>query len=226
MYKLKELPKEERPRERLLTYGASTLSNEELLAIILKTGTKSMSVKELANQILVQIGDIKNLKNISYQKISSISGIGESKACSLLAIGEIAKRITREVTSLKNIAIKNTEIAFQYFRDLLGDKKQEYFYCIYLDNKKKVLDTKLLFMGTLNQSIVHPREVFKEAYLLSASAIICAHNHPSGNIEPSLEDIELTKRLSSIGVLMGIKLIDHLIIGSESYYSFLENNLL
>ena len=226
MYKLKELPKEERPRERMITYGASSLSNEELLAIVLKTGTKSMPVKELASKILVEIGDIKNLRNINYQKISSISGIGDAKACSMLAISELAKRMTREVPSLKNISIRNTEIAFRYFKDLLEDKKQEYFYCIYLDNKKKVLDTKLLFIGTLNQSIVHPREVFKEAYLLSASALICAHNHPSGNVEPSLEDIELTKRLSSVGMIMGIKVVDHLIIGRDKYYSFLENNLL
>lgn len=226
MYKLKEIPKEERPRERLINYGKESLSNEELLAIILKTGTKNISVKELASKILVKIGDIKNFSSMNYQMLRSIPGIGTAKACSLLAVIELSKRISRSYETLNNVSIKSTEIAFEYFKNIFEDKKQEYFYCIYLDNKKKVIETKLLFMGTLNQSIVHPREVFKEAYLLSASSIICIHNHPSGNVQPSREDIELTKRLSSIGMLMGIKLVDHLIIGSDEYFSFLENNLL
>ena len=226
MYKLKEIPKEERPRERLINYGKESLSNEELLAIILKTGTKNISVKELASKILVKIGDIKNFSSMNYQMLRSIPGIGSAKACSLLAVIELSKRMSRSHETLNNVSIKNTEVAFGYFRNIFEDKKQEYFYCIYLDNKKKVIETKLLFMGTLNQSIVHPREVFKEAYLLSASSIICIHNHPSGNVQPSREDIELTKRLSSIGMLMGIKLVDHLIIGSDEYFSFLENNLL
>ena len=226
MYKLKEMPREERPRERLINYGKESLSNEELLAIILKTGTKDKSVKELANSLLVKIGDIKNLVSINYQMLVSFSGIGSAKACSLLAVVELARRMNRRIDSLNNIAIKNTSIAFEYFQDIFKDKKQEFFYCVYLDNQKKVIDTKLLFIGTLNQSIVHPREVFKEAYLLSASSIICIHNHPSGNVNPSKEDIELTKRLFSVGMLMGIKLVDHLIIGSEQYFSFLENNLL
>ena len=226
MYKLKEIPKEERPRERLINYGKESLSNEELLAIIIKTGTKNISVKELASKILVKIGDIKNLSSMNYQMLRSIPGIGDAKACELLSVIELSKRMSRSYETLNNVQIKSTEIAFRYFRNIFEDKKQEHFYCVYLDNKKKVIETKLLFMGTLNQSIVHPREVFKEAYLLSASSIICIHNHPSGNVQPSKDDIELTKRLSSIGMLMGIKLIDHLIIGSTEYFSFLENSLL
>ena len=226
MYKLKEIPKEERPRERLMIHGAGSLSDEELLAIILKTGTKASSVKELARALLIKIGNIRNFGSLNYQMLSSVPGVGSAKACSLLAIIEISKRMNQERKSLKNVSIKNTEIAFRYFKDIFQDKKQEYFYCIYLDNKKKVIETKLLFIGTLNQSIVHPREVFKEAYLLSASCLICIHNHPSGNVTPSKEDIELTKRIASIGLLMGIKLVDHLIIGIDEYFSFLENNLL
>lgn len=226
MYKLKEIPKEDRPRERLMMYGASALSDEELLAIILKTGTKDSSVKELASKLLIKMGNIRNFGSLNYRMLSSISGIGSAKACSLLAIGEIAKRMNQGRKSLNNVSIKNTEIAFQYFKDIFQDKKQECFYCVYLDNKKKVIETKLLFLGTLNQSIVHPREVFKEAYLLSASSLLCIHNHPSGNVEPSKEDIELTKRIASIGIMMGIKLVDHLIIGNNRYFSFLENNLL
>ncbi len=226
MYKLKEIPKEDRPRERLINLGVENLSNEELLAIILKTGTKDISVRELADMILATVGGIQKLGNVNYQMLISIPGIGNAKACSLLAIIEVAKRISKERTSLNNICIKSADVAFEYFKSIFEDKKQEYFYAIYLDNKKKAIETKLLFIGTLNQSIVHPREVFKEAYLLSASSIICVHNHPSGNITPSKEDIVLTKRLCDIGMLMGIKLVDHLIIGSDTYYSFLENNLI
>lgn len=226
MYKIKEIPKDERPRERLVNYGVETLSNEELLALILKTGTKDISVKELASNILTKIGGIKNFGNINYQMLKTIPGIGQAKACSLLAISEISKRLMQSRSSLNSVVIKSADIAFEYFKNIFQDKKQEYFYCVYLDNKKKVLETKLLFIGTLNQSIVHPREVFKEAYLLSASAIICVHNHPSGNVNPSREDIELTKRFFDIGILTGIKLVDHLIIGHDNYYSFLENRLI
>lgn len=226
MYKIKEMPKDDRPRERLINFGVEHLSNEELLAIVLKTGTKDVSVKELSNMILSKIGGMKKLGSMNYQMLISVPGIGSAKACTLMAIVEIAKRISQTRTSIHNVSIKSANIAFEYFKDIFQDKKQEYFYVIYLDNKKKVIETKLLFIGTLNQSIVHPREVFKEACLLSASCLICVHNHPSGNVLPSKEDIELTKRIYDIGLLMGIRLVDHLIIGGEEYYSFLENNLI
>lgn len=226
MYKLKEVPKCERPRERLISFGVETLSNEELLAIVLKTGTKDVSVKELANNILIKIGNINKLSTIKYKTLLSIPGIGDAKACTILAITELAKRINNPIISLNNIVIKSADIAFEYFKNIFQDKKQEYFYVIYLDNKKRVIENKLLFIGTINQSIVHPREVFKEAFLLSASSLICIHNHPSGNVNPSREDIELTKRLFEISNIMGIILVDHLIIGNEHYFSFLENGLI
>lgn len=226
MYKLKEIPKIDRPRERLINFGAESLSNEELLSILLKTGTKDVSVKELASTILNKIGEINKLNEINYHILSSIQGVGSAKACTLLAVVELSKRITRKNASLNNVIIKSADIAFDYFRYIFKDQKQEYFYVIYLDNKKRVIENKLLFKGTLNQSIVHPREVFKSACILSASSIICVHNHPSGNVEPSREDINLTKRLSEIGILMGIKVVDHLIISDDNYFSFLENNLI
>ncbi len=226
MYKLKEIPKIDRPRERLINFGAESLSNEELLSILLKTGTKDVSVKELASTILNKIGEINKLNEINYHILSSIQGVGSAKACTLLAVVELSKRITRKNASLNNVIIKSADIAFDYFRYIFKDQKQEYFYVIYLDNKKRVIENKLLFKGTLNQSIVHPREVFKSACILSASSIICVHNHPSGNVEPSKEDINLTKRLSEIGILMGIKVVDHLIISDDKYFSFLENNLI
>lgn len=221
--KIKDIAKEERPRERLISLGSEYLSNEELLSILIKSGKKGESAKDLANKLLMSIGGINKLASINYQTLSKINGIGEAKACTILTAIELSKRFKQDVSSLNNIQVTGSDIVFKFFNNLFLNKKQEYFYCIYLDNKKKVIDVKLLFIGTINQSIVHPREVFKEAYLLSASAIICIHNHPSGNVEPSTEDIELTKRLSSIGYLMGIKLVDHLIIGNNQYYSFIEN---
>ena len=222
--KIKDIPINERPRERLINNGVDKLNNEELLALLLKTGTKNVSAKNLANLILKKIGDIKNLKNITYNDLLKIDGIGSAKACDILAAIELGKRINKEVVSINNLKITSTEMVYKYYKDIIGDKKQEYFYCIYLDNNKKIIKDKLLFIGTINYSIVHPREVFKEAYLLSASSIICVHNHPSGNLEPSNEDIDLTNRLKEIGNLLGINVIDHVIITNDSYYSFYENN--
>lgn len=117
-------------------------------------------------------------------------------------------------------------MVYEYFRDLLVEKKQEYFYCIYVDTKNYFIDKKCLFIGTINNSVIHPREIFKEAYLLSANGIICVHNHPSGDSTPSKEDILVTRKLSEIGIIHGIKIIDHVIIGRDNYYSFKEDKKL
>lgn len=221
--KIKELPELERPYEKLEYYGVENLSNEELLAILLKTGYKDISSKELAAMILSSIDSLAKLKEMTYEKLISMKGIGRSKACTLLASIELSKRIDGDGKEIKNQKLVSSDMVYQYYKLKIGNKKQEYFYVVYLDNAKNIIRDKLLFIGTINYSVVHPREVFKEAYLLSASAIICVHNHPSGNIYPSREDLEITKRLEEIGILMGIKVLDHLIIGNDTYYSFLEN---
>lgn len=222
--KIKDIPTYDRPRERLMNLGVEYLSNEDLLAIILKVGTKEMSAKDLSSILISNVGDIKNLKDYNLFKLKSIKGIGNAKACLILAVIELSKRMNKEINSINNIKFTNCEIVYKYYKNILEDKKQEYFYCIYLDNSKKIIKDKLLYIGTINYSVVHPREVFKEAYLLSASAIICVHNHPSGNVLPSRPDLELTKNLISAGNLLGIKVLDHIIIGNNNYYSFLENN--
>lgn len=222
--RIKDIPVNDRPRERLINNGVEVLSDEELLAVILKTGTKELSAKDLSGLILSKVKGINNLSEYNLEKLKSIKGIGEAKACLILACIELSKRITKELKSINNIKFNNCEIVYNYYKDIIGNKKQEYFYCIYLDNNKKIIKDKLLYIGTINYSIVHPREVFKEAYMLSASAIICVHNHPSGNTLPSTQDLELTKNLVSIGNLLGIKVLDHIIIANNNYYSFLENN--
>ena len=222
--KFKNLPDEEKPRERLYLYGAEVLSNEELVMILLKTGTRKFSVKELAFELLSQSGGVRNLKNMTYQKLIQIEGIGQVKAIEILALIELSKRIQEKVTLSDILNCASPSNIIGYFHELFINKKQEEFYVLYLDNKKKYLDKKKLFVGSINYSIAHPREIFKNAYLISASFIICIHNHPSGDPTPSKEDINLTKNLNEIGNMHAIYLVDHLIIGKDCYFSFYENN--
>ncbi len=224
MIKFKELPDDEKPRERLYLYGSSSLSNEELLMIILRTGTKNKSVKDLALEILTDFDGVKGLKDLNIQNLLKIDGIGRVKAIELCAVVELSKRIYSSVTERELISFFNPDVVVNYFNDLYSNKKQEEFYCVFLDNKKKFLAKKKLFVGTINSSLVHPREIFKNAYLLSASFFICVHNHPSGDPTPSKEDVVLTKKLKEIGELHAIYLVDHLVIGDNCYYSFYENH--
>lgn len=221
MYRIKEIPKEERPRERLKEVGVEQLTNVEILSIILKTGTKNKNVKDLAIDILNHY-DLNKLKDISINDLMKIKGIGEVKAIELLASIELGKRILlKDVKKLE--ILDNPKIIWESSRYLLNDKKQEYFYCLYFDNKQRLIERKLLFMGTINRSITHMREIFKEAYKLSASSIVCIHNHPSNDVTPSKEDIKFTKNLFKTGELQGIPVADHIIIGDDSYYSFYEH---
>lgn len=221
---MKDIPNAERPRERLLRYGASCLSNEELLSIILKSGTKNKSVKTLSIELLKEIENIKKLKDISINKLTSIKGIGLTKAIELISTVELGKRIYLDNDYLEMPKMTSSKEVFKYTRYLFQDKKQECFYCLYFDSKQKLIENKLLFIGTINKSIVHPREVFKYAYLLSASSIICLHNHPSNDTTPSKEDIILTNALVEIGKIQNIPILDHIIVGNDNYYSFNEHN--
>ena len=220
---IKDLPLSERPRERLINCGVENLSNEELIAIILQTGTKDTSVKGVASEVLSLLDNISDLQNKNYKQLLKIKGIGLCKATILLAAVELGKRINNKVNNIHNFKVDNPSVIFDYYSSLLGNKKQEHFYAIYLDNQKRVIEDKMLFVGTINKSLIHPQNIFKEAYLLDASAIICLHNHPSGNVIPSSDDIKMTKQLVEIGNLFGIKVIDHIIVGNDKYYSFFEN---
>ena len=220
--KIKEMPVEERPREKLLKYGKENLTDAELLSLVLKTGTKDKSVLDFSYDFLNKINGIQSLKNSTYQDFVSIKGIGKAKAIELLAISELAKRINYK-NSVKGDIYDNPKTIYENTKYLFFNLNQEYFYCLYLNSKKELIEKKLLFIGTLNKSIVHPREIFKYAYKNSASSIVCIHNHPSGDATPSVEDIELTKSLIEIGKLNGIPVIDHLIVTDNNYYSFYEN---
>lgn len=220
---IKDIPDNEKPRERMIKYGVANISNEDLLSIIIKSGTKSLSAKHIANIILSQVRDIKDLKSFNITSLTKIKGLGYVKAIELLSSIELGRRVYYE-KELTKIKLNNPQNIYEYFKYKIDDIKQECFYCLYLDNKKHLIDYKLLFIGTINISIVHPREIFKLAYALSSSSIICLHNHPSGNVSPSDEDNILTKRLVEIGHLLGIEVLDHIIIGDNTFYSFYEHN--
>ncbi len=222
-YKIKELPKEERPRERLITEGVDKLSNDELVSIILKTGTFDKSAKDISIEILKMCKDITDLKNITIPMLKQIKGIGDVKAIEFIATIELGRRIFLAKPCQNNKKLCNPKDIWQDTKYLFFGKKQECFYCLYFDNKQILIERKLLFMGTINRSVVHPREVFKEAYLLSASNIICMHNHPSGDVTPSKQDLDFTTNLVEIGRMQGIPVIDHIIVSDNSYYSFYEN---
>ena len=223
---IKDIPLLERPRERLITYGSETLSNIELLSIILKTGTKGESVYELSKRLLKELGSIYNLKNTNKEILTKIKGIGTAKAVELLATVELGKRIFINNINDSKTKYNNSKIIYENNKYLFLDKKQEYFYCLYLNEKKELIERKLLFMGTVNKSLVHPREIFKEAYLLSASSIICMHNHPSGNLRPSKQDIQLTEALQELLEKINVMVLDHVIIGDDEYFSFREEGLI
>ena len=221
--KIKDIPIMERPREKLIEYGSNNLSNDELLAIILKQGTKGKSAKEVGIELLNSVKDVSDLEHITLKQLTNVTGIGKIQALTILATIELGKRIFKKKQNVKKIKITNAKEIYEYMKYLLDNKDQEYFYCIYVNTKKEVIERKLLFMGTINRSTVHPREIFKYAYLNSASGIICVHNHPTGDTTPSKDDIMLTKALVETGIMSGIPIIDHVITGEEDYYSFFED---
>lgn len=222
MINIKKIPVSDRPRERLLNYGSESLSNEELISIILKTGCKNRSVKEVALSLLEEIGDINKLSEMEVNSLKNIKGVGKVKAIELKAAIELGKRVYYAPPDINDTIFDNPLAVYNYFYSFFSLKKQEYFYCIYLDIHKKMIAKKLLFVGTLNMSLVSTREIFKEAYLLSASGIICVHNHPGGDSSPSKADELITKKIKELSGIHEITLVDHVIIGYKNYFSFNE----
>jgi DNA repair protein RadC len=218
---IRDVPKDARPRERLLSDGPESLSNQELLAILLRTGTKDESVLELAQRLLHHFEGLRSLKDATIEEMTSIKGIGKAKAMQILAALELGRRISR-LSYDERYEIRSPEDGAKYVMEDMRFLSQEHFVAIYLNTKNQVIHRKTVFIGSLNSSIVHPREVFKEAIKRSAASVICAHNHPSGDPTPSREDIEVTKRLAESGRIIGIELLDHLIIGDHTFISLKE----
>lgn len=218
---MKDFPKEERPRERFIQYGAESLSNQELIALVLRTGTKEASVLTLAQRVLSHFGNLRMLKEATLEELTKINGIGPAKAIQLLTSIELGRRIV-STTAEERYVIRSPEDGANYVMEEMRFLRQEHFVCLYLNTKNQVIHKQTVFIGSLNSSIVHPREVFREALRRSAASIICLHNHPSGDPTPSREDIEVTKRLSECGKLIGIEVLDHIIIGDKRYVSLKE----
>lgn len=216
---IKDLPECEKPRERMLEYGVENLSNVDLLSIILRNGVKDISVKEVAINILNNVESINDLSSVGVRELSNIKGVGPVKAITLLASIELGKRVSIKEAKA-NMSLSNKEKIHEVFKKFFINENQEKFLAIFLDNKKCLINYKILFIGTNNASIAHPREVFMEAIKANASAVVVMHNHPSGNVLPSEEDKNITEKLIQSGHMLGIPLLDHIITNGEEYYSF------
>jgi DNA repair protein RadC len=218
--KIKDFPIDERPRERLIKAGPKPLSDAELLAVILRTGNKKENVLELAKRLINEY-NLKTLSRIRVNSLKKIFGIGEAKACQIIACFEIGRR----TACLKNGRCKKINSAKDIANRLmaeLSNLKKEYFIGIFLDSRKKIIKKETIFIGSLDSSIIHPREIFKIALAESAAAVILIHNHPSGDPIPSQEDIEITKQIIKAGEIIGIQVLDHIIIGDRKYISLKE----
>jgi len=225
MFMIKEIPVEERPRERFLKYPTKTIANHELIAIILRTGSRKESVIELSKRILYKYDSLKALSNTTVKDLMKIKGIGNSKAIELLSAFELGKRVMKESFNTQ-VKLHTPEAIYLYLKDDLEMKTQEHFIALYLNTKGELLKKETLFIGSLNSSLIHPRELFKHAVLNSAATIIVSHNHPSGDPTPSKADIDITKILYKNSIMMDIELLDHIIIGKDRYYSFKEKGII
>lgn len=222
--KLKNYPLEERPREKAFHHGIESLNNIELLALVLRTGNKQESAIELAQRIINEIGGFRYLHDINYYQLIQIKGIKQAKAIEVLAIIEIAKRLDKQPVSMS--AIKEPRDGYELLKNQLMFEQQEKVIVLCLNSRLEVIKEKTVFIGGNNISIISGRELFKEALICGSNRVMVVHNHPSGNPEPSIEDIEATERLYSMAKELDIDVVDHLIIGRSRFYSFASNKII
>lgn len=218
---IKDMPKIERPREKLLRYGARKLATEELISIMLRHGTSKVSLSQISLEFSSMLKNtLRNSESLEFDQVKAIRGIGTVQSIEMLAMIELFQRFS--------VIKSNEPITSSYvYQDLFEAKtsKKEKFYAYFLDSRSSLIKRELISIGTVDTSLVHPREVFEPAIKLSAVSVIVAHNHPSGNFNPSDADIEITDVLKDCGELLGVKLLDHIIVSKEGFFSFRENNL-
>ncbi|MCR5030831.1 MAG: DNA repair protein RadC [Selenomonadaceae bacterium] len=224
---VRDIPKEDRPREKLIGRGAAALSDTELLAILLRTGTSSVSVLHLAEEVLAKYRDkgLVAIMNMSPQEIATVHGVGLAKAATIVAAVELGRRLSTRAAQ-KTEKIEGPEDAARYMMPMLRYEQKEHFLVMLLDVRNRVIATSTISVGGLTSSIAHPREVFREAIRHSAAALILVHNHPSGDPSPSREDIQLTRQMMKAGDVMGIPVLDHIILANDDFLSIKEANCL
>lgn len=225
-FTMHDLPRNERPRERLLRYGADKLSGEELLAVLISRGTAGVSVREIAHELLVRFRSVAAIADASIEELKRIPGIGPAKACQLKAAFELARRFQESLEPEEREELKTPEAIVRLVKPRLIERKKECFFTVLLDVRNRHIRTEQVSVGSLDVTLAHPREVFDPAVHDHAPAVVVVHNHPSGDPTPSTEDINLTRRLLEAGKVLGIKLLDHIIIAGEKFYSFRSQGLL
>ena len=234
-YTVRDLPKSERPRERLIEYGAEKLSSAELISIILNTGVKGESVIMISQKLIMQFGSLKGIMDASLEDLKKIKGLGNAKATKLKASFAIAKKVMTEIKAAENEkenekkrynAVTSPEILYGIIQSKIMNFSKEHFFVVSLDTRNNFIGIDEISIGTLTASLVHPRETFESAIKRHAAHIIIAHNHPSGETEPSEDDLKITKRIVDAGKIMGIEVLDHLIITEKSFLSFKEKYLI
>jgi DNA repair protein RadC len=222
---MKELSPDDRPREKLLRHGAAALGDNELIALVIGQGSRQANALSIANDVLGRHGGLHGLVRCAPDDLASVAGIGRARSAQILAALELGRRTLMRAPSAR-FPIRNAREAAAYLMPRFGSRRAEQFGVVLLDTKHRVMRTAIVATGTSNSAIVEPRDVFREAAVGGASAILAFHNHPSGDPHPSPEDVELTRRLVAAGVLMGIALVDHIILGELQYWSFSEGDQL
>ena len=221
MTKIKDLPKVDRPREKLEKYGPERLSNSELLAILLRTGSEGINVVELANKILKKFSS-DGISKANVKELKNTFGLGSAKACEVVACFELGRRLLQNKQS---VLILEPKDVWKELKDI-RDNKKEHFVIFYLDSRSQEIKREIISVGSLNANLVHPREVFEPAVRNLAAQFVIAHNHPSGNPEPSKEDLEITQKLVESGKILGIEMVDHIIVSKDSFVSLREKGVI
>jgi len=225
-FTIHDLPHAERPRERMQKHGAEALSTAELIAVLIRSGSQGESVLLTAQKLLSHFGNLQNVARASIEELGGIKGIGIAKATQIKAAFELGRRLEDPDYYTSENPVQSPEQAYKSVQAKLKGKKKEHFYILCLDTRNRVCTKKQVSVGNLDSSIVHPREVFKDAVSSLAASVIFVHNHPSGELEPSSEDISLTKRLVEAGELLGIPVLDHIIVSDRGYTSLKSRNLI
>ncbi len=223
---IKEMDYTEKPRERAKKHGFQILTNVELVALIIRSGTKGKNAIQLANEILCSVKSLSYLRSLSINDLNNSSGMGDAKSIALLAAIELSNRLSTNNLKVEKIKITSPNTIYKYMLNFKFNLHQEEFYVICLNARKEIISSKLMFVGTIETTIIHPRDIFKYAISNSATFVAFAHNHPTGNTSPSSEDIEVTSKLVSCGLLMNVKVLDHIVYSLSEYFSFREHNLI